>query len=74
MNGKVTAKARVQIIVEIETSAWGGDCTLEQMYKQAAEDGLNKLRSLRYFHGGEVKEPLLIIGEPKVIGIITEKP
>lgn len=71
MNEKiqVQAKARVQITVEIEVSAWGSDCSIGQLYKQAADDGVNKLRELI----SESQHRAVIIGEPKVIGVITEK-
>jgi len=67
----ITAKARVQIIVEVDAGApWGDDCSVGQMYKQAAESGCNKLLAALKpgMHG-----IVTIIGEPKVIGVITEK-
>jgi len=73
MEKRITARATVQVTVQVETAAWGDDCTIGQLYKQAAEDGINQVRNLRHWHGGEAKAPVMIIGEPKVIGIITEK-
>lgn len=40
----IKAKARVQITVEIDAGAgWGGECDLEQVYKQAKESALQTL-------------------------------
>jgi hypothetical protein len=66
---KQTAKAKVQITLEVETGTWGDDCSIGQLYKQAANDGLNAVRKLVSPDGNK----FTIIGEPKVIGIITEK-
>lgn len=67
---KITAKARVQITVEIQTESWGDDCSIGQLYKQAGESGkrilLNALKSESY---GRIVQ----LGEPRVIGVITEK-
>lgn len=66
---KLTAHARVQILVEVREAAWGGDCSIEQLYSQAAEGGVQKLAAvLREKLNGQ----FVIIGEPKVIGVITE--
>lgn len=74
MEKKVKATARVQVTVEVEDSAWGGDCSIGQLYKQAGEGSINKVRNLMasgQFSRGDV--PFRIIGEPKVIGVITEE-
>jgi hypothetical protein len=65
----VHAKARVQLTVEVEASSWGGECSIGQLYKQAAESARGTLiAALKPGEHGRVT----IIGEPKVIGIITE--
>lgn len=70
---EIHAKARVQIIVEIDAGApWGEDCSIGQMYKQAAESAQNSL--LNAFKTGSPADiGLRLIGDPKVVGIITEK-
>lgn len=67
----ITAKARVQITVEVDAGApWGDDCSIGQMYKQAKESArTNLLNALKPGAHGIVS----IVGEPKVIGVITEK-
>lgn len=68
MEKKIRATARVQVTVEVDASAWGDDCTIGQLYKQAAEDAKAKL----YNTLTQAKCPHRIIGEPKVIGVLTE--
>lgn len=66
---KITAMAKVHVTIEIQTSVWGEDCSIGQLYKQASEDALNKLHN-----AFTAERPILkIVGEPKVIGVITEK-
>jgi len=63
----VKAKARVQVMVEIEVGVWSGTSAIKQLYKQAAQSGREQLlRTLDRtgFH---------IIGEPKVMSVITEE-
>lgn len=67
---QIKAKARVQILVEIEAGTWGGDCAIDQLYIQAAASARqNLIAALKPGEHGRVK----IIGEPKVVGVITEE-
>jgi len=68
---KIQAIARVQIVVEVVLDQpWGEDCSIGQLYKQAAESGrthlINALNQERY-------RGVRIFGEPKVIGVISER-
>jgi hypothetical protein len=63
---KIKAIARVQVTVEVEVSAWGGDCQIGQLFEQAKREGLDKVRSLAS------KNSMTVVGEPKVIGVITQ--
>jgi len=69
MIDQVVAKARVQLIVEVDGGQpWGGDCQIGQLYQQAAESARTTLiNALKPGVKG-----ITIIGEPKVVGIITE--
>ena len=69
MSNEIQTKARVQVTIEVEASSWGDTCTIAQVYKQAAEDGLGQIRKMI----GESKCRAVILGEPRVIGIITER-
>ena len=67
---KITAKAKVQLTVEVPTGdLWGGECAVDQVYTQAAASAKAKLRAVLSRPGsGDIE----IVGEPKIIGIITE--
>lgn len=66
---KINATARVQITVEVDGGVpWDYTCSIGQMYKQAAESGLAELKNA-FKDGARVK----IVGEPKIIGVVTEK-
>ena len=72
MMKEIKARARVQITLEVDAGApWGDDCTIGQLYKQAADAGLSALNNaLRSGAAASMK----VIGEPKVVSIITEEP
>ncbi len=45
MSGVVIARARVAVTLEMDLSApWGGDCNLEQVFKQAKESAEEDVR------------------------------
>ena len=71
MSKKITAKARVQVTLDIECmgGTWGEECSIGQLQKQAAEDALNQLKSI--FTKENVRN-ISILGEPKVMGVITQ--
>ena len=68
---QIQAKARVQLTVEVAIlDGWGDDCAIGQLYKQAADAAkTNLINSLKPGEHGRVT----IIGEPRVVGIITDK-
>lgn len=66
-NRRVQAVAKVQVTVEVVESIWGHDCSIGQLYRQAATGGVERVQKLFKEQGG-----FRIIGEPKVIGVLTE--
>ena len=66
--GKVNVKARVQVTVEIDVfDAWGEDCELKQVHKQAKEKALGSMFS-------QFERPRMrIIGEPLCVAVLTEE-
>lgn len=65
----IKGKATVTLTVEIQTEdVWGGDCTVGQLYEQAAESAIQDLTRILGL-GSRIK----IVGEPKVTGILTDK-
>jgi hypothetical protein len=69
MDKKINAKARVQITVEESVSSWGEDCAIGQLYKQAAESARDALLAMLK---PDEQGRLVIVGEPKILGVITE--
>lgn len=65
---KVRAIARVQVTVEVDAAAWGGDCSIGQLYKQAAEDAVSQIRCACNSSGQRFR----LVGT-KVLGVITEE-
>jgi len=66
---RVKATARIQLTVEIKaTSPWGHDCLIGQLYDQAAKEAVETLTCLFRANAAAAK----IVGEPKVIGVLTE--
>lgn len=58
--------ALVQITVEVPAGSWGTGCELSQVYKQASEEALGKLR--RVFK----EERIRIVGVASIKAITTD--
>jgi len=82
---KLSARARVQVTVELLLSdTWGDDCTTAQVMKQA-RDGVEQmlmrglaivtpgLRGAMTLPDGSSKTPATIVGEPKVTMVLVEE-
>ena len=68
----IKATARVQITISITLGdRWGDDCPIGKLHMQAGN--IARERLLRQLSGKNL-EPIdyCIIGEPKVVGVITE--
>lgn len=57
----ITGTARVRVVVEVDTSSWGQNCTVAQILRQASEEGVANVRRMVTDGGGR------IIGTPEVI-------
>lgn len=65
MTEKQSAVARVTVTLEIDAaSSWGDDCTIAQVYKQAADDAVGRVRSLF-----NERDAMRIVGDVKVNAI-----
>lgn len=63
---KAKAHATVRIELELDdVSGWGKDCTIGQVYDQAAHAALCKLNELVTKHGAR------IIGNPQVTAVLV---
>jgi len=65
---KVRAVARVQVTVEVDAALWGGDCQIEQLYRQASRDAIAQIETACQ----DSNKRFRLIGT-KVIGVITEE-
>ena len=61
----IVASARVRITVEVPTSNWGKDCSVEQIMDQAGREASNAVRNHIECKGG-----WKIVGEPEVVACI----
>lgn len=65
MTKTVRAFAQVEVTLLIATgSTWGGDCSVDQVHRQAVEDALSKLS--RATNG---TRDFQVIGKPKVVRV-----
>jgi hypothetical protein len=65
---RVTAKAKIQVTVEVTAGIWGPDCNVEQLLRQASKEGIEQVQRAM----SKADQTYQIIGEPKVLGILTE--
>lgn len=66
---QITARARVQVTIEVEESAWGPECSIGQLHKQASEGAIAKVRKI--IADANANSRAIIVGEPKVVGMLT---
>lgn len=66
MPKEVTARARIQVVIEIgDNGPYGKGWTIDQIEKDATEASMRKLTEVLRPHRGQ------IVGEPKCIVIMT---
>ena len=63
---KVKATARVKVTLELTVGTWGDNCGLDMVYRQAAEDAVQRLAKFAAANGCR------IVGEPQVTAILTD--
>lgn len=63
---RTQTSALVQVTVEVPAGSWGTGCELSQVYRQASEDAVGKLR--RLFE----KERIRIVGVASIKAITTD--
>lgn len=67
---KVSARATVQIVVQVKsTSTWGDDCTAGQIHSEAGRECKALIESTLLKAGIRCT----IVDEPKVTGVLTER-
>lgn len=70
-NKLVRANASVTLTIRVENcGAWGNECEISQVHKQAKEKAIERVRyALHLAHEGT----FIIVGEPKVTAVIVEE-
>jgi phosphoribosyl-dephospho-CoA transferase len=53
---KMTTLAMVDVTVTVPVGSWGGDCKTSQVYAQAADSAIKKLRRVLSEHGITVSD------------------
>ena len=68
-----TVSARVKLEIEIVGDApWSGECSVDQVHKQAAESAVGFIENLIDKIPG-VRQRVRIIGKPTVTAVIVER-
>lgn len=63
----VTTIAKVQVTIEItNVGSWGATCTLDQVFKQAAENAVGYLERLAKGDGR-----IRVVDQPRVLAVTT---
>jgi hypothetical protein len=72
MEKRTTASARVEVVIELPASgSWGTDCSIDQIYRQAGSETLNKLRQVIRAEFGPTAK---VLGDPKVQAVVVNHP
>jgi hypothetical protein len=66
MTDRISSTAKVQLTIEIDSLAsWGGNCAVDQVFRQSKEEAINRTRAA--FKA--VNHGVRLIGEPVVTGV-----
>lgn len=65
---KLKAVARVQVTVELDAGIWGEDCSIDQLYRQAAASAVGDIAKACK----DSNQKFRLIGT-RVLGVITEE-
>ena len=67
----VQATAEIHLTLRIKVgSTWGGDCSAEQIFRQARREAINMLERALYEKREELRDKIAIIGTPVLKTII----
>lgn len=70
---RLRARARAVVTIEVDLDgAWGENCDLAQVYKQAEDELRNKLENWRSSKYEPSFVQYRLIGEPKITAILVE--
>ena len=67
-------RAVVHLTLEITVSSgWGGDCSLDQVFKQAREEAVGKINTALAAGRETLRNEIKIVGTPLIQSVITER-
>lgn len=67
-------RAVVQLTLEITVSSgWGGDCSLDQVFKQARDEAVGKINTALAAGRETLRNEIRIVGTPLIQSIIAER-
>ncbi|MNX57001.1 hypothetical protein D3C86_878090 [compost metagenome] len=67
----VQATAEIQLTLRIKVDGtWGGDCSAEQIFRQAREQAVNMLNSALYRDSDRLRHRIQIVGTPEMLTVI----
>ena len=67
---KITARARIQITIEMDLGQpWSAGTTVGEVYRRAGAEACEKMRCVIQ----KIPEETVIIGQPKIIGVFTNE-
>lgn len=72
MSDRTQTRVRVRVLIEIDSDGggWGGDCTLDQAWKQGEKSALDRLR--RLINNANEHRSIRLIGEPETVAVIVK--
>ena len=77
MKTKCSAHAVVTVTLEVDVgSAWGDDCSVGQVHKQAEDEALNSIRFVfqeANKHTPHCTRGIRVAGVPKVIAVVNTR-
>lgn len=70
---ETSAYARVKLEVEISVnSSWGGDCSIDQVHRQAAEEAIGFIEN-KVCREADIRLRMKIVGQPIISAVIVER-
>lgn len=67
-------KAKVTVVLEIEVDdRWGGDCNIDQVYRQAEQSAIGMVRRWRDSMTPAAKQKVQIVGTPTVEALTSTR-
>lgn len=71
---ETSVSATVQLTLEIKVGdGWGGDCALDQVYKQARESAVGMINEALRAGKPTLQDRIKIVGTPSIAAVVVER-